>query len=112
MASSLVLGLAALTGKKDEPNGILFGVSDQPFLTMASLEALVDAFSRQPDRICCLSEGNRRGNPVIFPKALFFELSQLKGDVGGRQVIRRHPELVLSVEAASSGELDDIDERK
>ena len=111
MASSLVLGLNALL-EMGEPEGILFGVSDQPGLTLTSLHALTEAFLKQPDRICCLSHQGRRGNPVIFPRELFSELSQLTGDVGGRQVIRRHPELLLPVEAASFGELDDIDERK
>ncbi|MBQ2770320.1 MAG: nucleotidyltransferase family protein [Clostridia bacterium] len=113
MASSLVLGLEALlNGEQEAPEGILFGVSDQPNLSEASLATLENTFFENPQRICCLSAQGRRGNPAIFPRALYSELSKLEGDVGGRQVIRQHPELLLPVEALSPRELDDMDERK
>ena len=52
---------------------------------------------------------HRRGNPAVFPRDLFGELAALTGDVGGGAVIRRHPERLILVEAASPRELADVD---
>ena len=90
-------------------DGILFGVCDQPWLTPESVNALLEAFQSHPDRIYSLCYGERRGNPALFPSALFPELLALTGDTGGGQVIRRHKELLHLVSATHPRELFDID---
>ena len=45
----------------------------------------------------------------MFPADLFPELAALTGDVGGGAVIRRLPERLILVEAASPRELADVD---
>ena len=110
IASSIMLGMQILVmqgGLLD--TGVLFAVSDQPYLTEGSVRRLMDAFAAADDRICALSAGGETGNPVIFPGSLFTELMKLKGDTGGRQVMRAHPEMILPVEAADAKELKDID---
>ncbi len=91
-------------------DGILFLVADQPLLRRESVERLLEAFAEHPDRIVALSSRGRRGNPCLFPRVFFPELMALEGDRGGSQVIRRHPERVLLVEAAPE-ELTDVDTR-
>ena len=46
---------------------------------------------------------------MVFPRALYPELLALTGDTGGSAVLRRHPERLRLVEAASPGELEDVD---
>lgn len=46
---------------------------------------------------------------MIFPRSLFGELMELRGEESGKAVVRRHPELVVLVEAVSAQELRDID---
>ena len=58
---------------------------------------LVDACCKRPDRILVPAAGGRRGSPCVFPKDLFPALLALRGDVGGRQVIRANPDRVLAV---------------
>ena len=53
----------------------------------------------------------RRGNPVLFPAALFEELLQVTGDRGGRQVIAAHPDLLRTV-TVPAAELKDIDTKE
>jgi molybdenum cofactor cytidylyltransferase len=50
----------------------------------------------------------RRGNPVLFDKSLFSELRELSGDTGGRALLEKYEDQVVSV-PASRGVLLDID---
>jgi molybdenum cofactor cytidylyltransferase len=104
-SASIRLGLAAL----GQVEGALFLVCDQPWLTRASVERLIAAWQGAPDAIAALAWRGERGNPVIFPAALFPELAALSGDVGGGRVLRRHLELLRLVEAGSARELRDVD---
>lgn len=105
ISASVRLGTASMAGM----DGILFGVCDQPWLTAASVETLLAAFRSSPSEIYALSQGAKRGNPVIFPSSLASELLSLTGDTGGGQVIRSHPTLLRLVNALDPRELDDID---
>ena len=78
-------------------------------LARASVEKLIAAFRAEPGRIAALGWQGRRGNPVVFPRRLFGELSALAGDIGGGAVVKRHPELLTLVEAGSARELADVD---
>lgn len=98
------LGLEAL-GACD---GAVFLVADQPRLRRESVERALVLFEEHPDRIVALACGGRRGNPCVFPAALFPELLALEGDTGGSVVIRRHEDLLLLLETPAE-ELADVD---
>ena len=100
----LALGMAHM----QDMDGVMFQVSDQPLLRRDSVERLVEAFRRHPDRLAALAHDGVRGNPCLFPASLFPELTALEGDHGGSAVIRRHPDLLLLVEAPPQ-ELTDVD---
>jgi molybdenum cofactor cytidylyltransferase len=52
----------------------------------------------------------KRGHPVILDRKKYEpELLDLHGDVGGREIVQKHPEDVLEVAVASKGVLMDID---
>jgi molybdenum cofactor cytidylyltransferase len=51
----------------------------------------------------------KRGNPVLWSKQFFAEMSQVAGDVGARHLIGAYPEMVAEVEMADDGVLTDID---
>ena len=104
ISQSLRLGLAAL----DDCQGALFTVADQPLLRRESVTALLDLWSRQPEKIAAMSSGGRRGNPCLFPARLFPELMALEGDRGGSAVIRQHPEDLVLLEVDDL-ELADVD---
>lgn len=89
--------------------GCLFAVSDQPGLTGESVLRLGEAFAQNSHRIVALSCEGKRGNPVIFPKALFGELASLPEGSSGGRVIEAHSHLLMPVEASSPGELMDVD---
>ena len=105
VSRSVVLGTEALA---EDCDGILFLVADQPLLRRATVERLLDRFLEDPARIVEPRAGEQRGNPCVFPASLFPELLSLRGDRGGRQLIRRHPELVTGV-PVDPLELADVD---
>jgi molybdenum cofactor cytidylyltransferase len=49
----------------------------------------------------------RRTTPVIFPGMLFPELMDETGDIGGRNVLKRHADQVVELEMGQ--EYDDTD---
>lgn len=86
----------------------LFMVGDQPYLRAQSVRALIETWERGRCAIACLGCGGEPGNPVIFAARFAPELRALSGDVGGKRVMRAHPELVRIVQA-DPRELWDMD---
>lgn len=94
-----------------ETEAVCFAVCDQPWLTAGTIEKLLQGWENSGKGIGCLINRGELGNPVVFSRAYFPELYQLSGDVGGKQVVRRHLDDVWTCEPAEAKELDDIDEK-
>lgn len=90
-------------------DGAMFMVADQPLLTRSSVQAQIEFFKREPGSIAAMAYGRRRGNPVIFPKDMFVELRELRGDVGGSMVICAHPDRLRLYQVENELELFDAD---
>lgn len=110
MSSSVRLGTEHIL-RSGAYDGILYAVADQPNLRAATVMKLAEAFAAAPGCIWAPEAGGKRGNPVIFPAALFQELTAVTGDRGGRQVIAAHPELLRTV-TVDADELKDIDTKE
>lgn len=104
ISHTIALGLTELR----DCAGVLFQVSDQPFLRRESLALLADRWQAQPDKLLALGHDGVRGNPCIFPACYYPELLKLQEDHGGNTVIRRHEENLVLVEVPAD-ELHDID---
>jgi molybdenum cofactor cytidylyltransferase len=78
-------------------DGALLMVCDQPRLTAAHLDALIEAFSRTPDRPVASAYGGSSGVPALFPRTLFGELLLLKGDRGAKRVLLAHKEELIDL---------------
>ncbi|NJL27225.1 MAG: nucleotidyltransferase family protein [Thermoanaerobaculia bacterium] len=61
----------------------VFVPCDQPWLTGAVIDALLDAYFESHGPIVVPSWRGRRGSPVLFDHALFPELDALSGTSGG-----------------------------
>lgn len=117
ISESIKLGIEALqTCRCDAVSeGIMFAVCDQPLLTSETVDGMIADFKRwkmeQSDffPILCAEFGGRRGNPVIFDAVYAKELQELTGDTGGRQVIRRHEEMLRTYLVRADRELMDVD---
>ena len=103
------LGVEYLLEACPEMTGCMFAASDQPCLTVQSVANLCTAFEDAPEKIWRLSWQGTVGNPVLFPKSTFAELLNLPVGKGGGAVVKKHPDLVDTVEVADERELVDVD---
>lgn len=108
ISHSIALGMEELKRRNPSSMACLFTVADQPYLKRGSLETLLKEWEKSPKGILACANGQRMGNPVIFSNHYYEELSNLFGDVGGKQVIKRHREDV-SLFQIKEKELIDID---
>ena len=107
ISSSLKIGLSR---NLDRPY-CLFSVCDQPWLRPETIRRFILAYLGQKKGIGCLSYKGKTGNPCIFSSMYYPELLSLTGDIGGKAIIRKHPEDVFLFEADDEKELTDIDVR-
>lgn len=107
IGSSVSAGIGAVDGEAD---GAMVVLGDMPWITVADLRALVEAFAPADGRgICVPVVRGRRGNPVLWGARYFAGLRGLEGDVGGRRLLEQHAEDVCTVSVADDGVLRDID---
>ena len=91
-----------------ERDYLLFAVADQPYLTAASVAALLEQ-AAPPTLGATLCFGDKVGSPTLFSALLAKDLRALEGDGGGRSVLRALGGECLRVQAESEKELEDID---
>ena len=110
ISHSLHLGLQACLEQSPSLRGVLFMVCDQPYLRAETIERILEDGFAHPGSIVCAGYAGKRGNPVLWDGRYFGELLELTGDVGGRQIIKKYPEMVRLVECGEN-ELKDVDIR-
>jgi molybdenum cofactor cytidylyltransferase len=88
MSTSLQAGVRATGGTCD---AAIFVLGDQPFVTSAVLDRLIERFAETRKAVVRPSVGGRPANPVLMSAELFPEILAQRGDVGGREIVRRHP---------------------
>ncbi|MCI9303260.1 nucleotidyltransferase family protein [Clostridium sp.] len=90
-------------------DGYMFMVCDQPFISVKTLNLVIDNFVSGDKGIVCVGCGNNKGNPVIFSKKYINELLSLEGDNGGKKVINNNLNDLKIVKIDNEIELVDID---
>lgn len=105
MGTSIACGIAHLIDHQKKWNGALIMLCDQPMVDVDYLNTLIDTFA--DNVIVATDYGERRGVPALFSKAYFHELAELKADYGAREVLQRHREDVIVLDAA--GRTVDVD---
>ncbi|MDQ0188506.1 nucleotidyltransferase family protein [Alicyclobacillus cycloheptanicus] len=88
MASSLRAGIQHLQSLQAECAVVVLG--DQPELSARVVEDVMRLYLRHQTHIVRTRYRGTPGHPVLFAQALFPELTQIEGDQGGRDILRRH----------------------
>ena len=86
----------------------MFILADQPLVTAELMRTLIRTHRRTFAPACVPVFEEQRGNPVLFDKKLFKELRELRGDTGGRVLLEKYRESIVTV-PASRAVLIDID---
>ena len=95
-----------------EADAYMFMVCDQPFISLESLEKLIDRFLRSNKGMACVEYEGSLGNPTIFSVKYKHELLSLNGDIGGKAIIKKHLDDLEKVKIIHEVELVDIDTRE
>jgi molybdenum cofactor cytidylyltransferase len=75
----------------DNIGAAVFLLADQPQIPAEVIRALTESHAREMQPILApLVMEERRANPVLFDRATFPDLLNLKGDVGGRAIFDKH----------------------
>jgi molybdenum cofactor cytidylyltransferase len=107
MSTSLKCGIDSVPADCD---GALVALGDMPLITAGEIGQLVNAFNPVEGRaIVVPARHGKRGNPVIWARRFFGEMTAAGGDVGARHLFAAYPEAVVEVEMAGDGVLTDID---
>lgn len=90
IASSIRLGVSESMEMNETLDGILFLLSDQPFVSRALIEELLESHMNGNQQITACSYKDNIGVPAILGKAFFPQLLKLKGDVGAKKIIAQN----------------------
>ena len=104
IGTSISTGIRAC---RDGADAILIVLADQPLVTAAHLNQLIDHWSGADDEIIASAFEGIVGPPILFPKKAFDALCELSGDTGARKILSNDEFRVSSIDFAPAG--TDID---
>ncbi len=106
MSSSIKCGLSHISEAAD---GVMIVLGDQPLIEKETIDLLIERHRQSERGIILPVHNGTRGHPVIFKMKYKDELLRLTGDIGGKQIVERHPSDVLEVEVDSESVVMSID---
>lgn len=96
LSTSLRAGLEkAMTHNCD---AVAFLLGDMPMIDAAFLNMVIERYRTSECKICYVITDGHPGHPIIANKDLFDEFLNIKGDIGGREVVRNNIEWALEVD--------------
>jgi len=90
-------------------SAVIFMPADQPGITPAIIDALVERHRHTLAPIIVPVFQGQRGSPVLFDRSLRERLMSLQGDRGGRALFDEFHEQIEHLEVDTAGILQDID---
>jgi molybdenum cofactor cytidylyltransferase len=110
MSSSIRKALYQISSEVVE--GIFILLGDQPLINPSIIFKMLKAFTSGKREIVVPFYKDKQGNPVLFDNYWRDELLELSGDVGGRVLIKAHPERIKRVKVSDESIFLDIDREK
>jgi len=107
MSSSIQKALHQISS--EELYGFFVLLGDQPLINPSILYKMLLAFTPGKKEIVVPFYKDRQGNPVFFDGYWKDELMKLSGDMGGRVLIKAHPERIKRFKISNESILLDID---
>jgi len=107
MSSSIIKALLQIS--PEELEGFFVILGDQPLINPSMLFKMILAFTLHKKEMVVPFYKEKQGNPVFFDGYWKDELMKLTGDVGGRFLIKVHPERVKRFKISDESILLDID---
>lgn len=105
MSTSLITGLKQVDSRAQR---IIVALADQPLIDKETYNRLIEKSLGSDKGITVPVYKAKRGNPTIFSNKYKDELLELKGDVGGKEILKRYPYDILEVTVNSESVYIDI----
>lgn len=106
LSSSLRTGIRTVA----ECDAAIVLLGDMPCIAPSVVDRMIAAYkSKKGGVICVATFRGRRGNPVLFDRTFFPELETISGDIGAREIVRKHWLLVCEVDMEDDSPLIDLD---
>lgn len=86
-------------------------LADAPFVSVADIDALIEAWLQRPERPAALRSGVVWGSPAIFPRSMYSALRRLSADRGAKGSVLRSGRVTL-VDASARSAFTDVDRRR
>ena len=99
LASSIRAGVARLPATCA---GVMLMLADQAAVSADDLKRLAGSWRKQPQYIAAALYAGTCGAPAVFPRTMFRELAQLRGDAGARPLLRRNADRIVRVPMPSA----------
>ena len=107
LSSSLKAGVETLP---DDCDGAVVALGDMPGVKAADIDGLIEEFDpARCQSIVVPTHNGKRGNPVVWARCYFKEISAVSGDVGARHLIGANSDQLHEVPTENSGVLIDLD---
>ena len=106
MSTSVIAGLNLV---HSGVQGVMLALGDQPLVDSQTINILIGEFYNHDKGIAVPTYQGRRGHPIIFAIKYKEQLLKLGGDVGGRKIIKDHPDDILEVAVNSESVIADFD---
>src|SRR5215470_12938319 len=103
LSTSLKAGIAALP----DVDGAIVCLGDMPQVDARLIDRLIGAFDPERGALVVVPTiSGKRGNPVVWSRRFFPDLTALEGDVGARHLIASYQEAVVEVPAGNAALVD------
>jgi molybdenum cofactor cytidylyltransferase len=106
MLSSLQTAVRKLPENR---SAVLVMLADQPMVGPEIVDLILDAYRKGQGELLAPSFRGRRGNPVLIGRRYFAELLALPAGAAPRDLLKSHPEDVVTVEVSTDSVLRDLD---
>jgi molybdenum cofactor cytidylyltransferase len=109
LGTSLKTGIEAAN---PETSAAIVALGDQPLLSVSTIDSIIRKYSETLGPIIAPFYGRRRGNPVLFDRSLFPELTMVAGDEGAKRVLARMEKKIVKVVVDDQGVVFDVDNER
>ncbi|HEX5211117.1 MAG TPA: molybdopterin-binding/glycosyltransferase family 2 protein [Pseudolabrys sp.] len=107
LGTSLKAGIAAVPADVD---GVIVCLGDMPQVDATLIDKLIAAFDPERGALVVVPTiDGKRGNPVVWSRRFFHDLTGISGDIGARHLIGSYAEAVVEVPVAGDAALTDVD---
>lgn len=106
MASSIKRGIKEVS---DAAAACIISLVDQPRIDHATIDFLIEAYSRERPLIVIPTCEGKSGHPILLDLALREEVLEMDLEIGLRQVVLAHRDAILRIDVSNRAVLEDCD---